>query len=176
MASRRTMNAASGVVLEMLFLAGVLSLSVVTPPGAIFALFIVVTELLSTYLVHCPAHYVVGMLLGVRFRAMRLGKTTLARVLPSGLSSASRLIPIVTLETDKESLARSGRTKVAAMYASGTVASVSSAVAIAAVASLAEPVLYSAIAWLVALGYFLFDLLFSPKSGDLYRAKKALRG
>jgi hypothetical protein len=166
---------AVGISLEVVALGLALAVSLFVPHGAFFALYVIAAQLLSTYLVHCPAHYVTGMLLGVRFRTMRLGKTTLVRVLPSRLSSAAHLVPIITLETDKESLARLDRTKVAAMYASGTVASVSSAVAVATTASFSEPLLYSAAAWVVALGYLLFDLLYSPKSGDLYRAKRALQ-
>jgi hypothetical protein len=166
---------AIGVSAEVAALGGALAFSLFVPHVAFFALYVIAAQLLSTYLVHCPAHYVVGVLLGARFRTMRLGKSTLAGVLPSRFSRAARLVPIITLETDKESLAPLDRTKVAAMYASGTVASVSSAVAIAAASSFYEPLQYSAIAWLVALGYLLFDLLFSPKSGDLHRAKKALQ-
>ena len=57
------------------------------------------------------------------------------------------------------------------MFASGTVASVSSAIAIAIAATLAEPPVYAALTWAVAVGYLIFDAVFSPRSGDLMRAR-----
>ena len=62
------------------------------------------------------------------------------------------------------------------MYAAGAVASMGSALLIAVAATLAEPVPYSVPAWAIALGYLLFDILFSPRSGDLMRSKRALKG
>ena len=60
------------------------------------------------------------------------------------------------------------------MYASGTAASCASALVIALIATWAEPLAYSAIAWSLAVAYLLFDLAFSPRSGDLSRARAAL--
>ncbi|HEY6283844.1 MAG TPA: hypothetical protein VIW22_07970, partial [Nitrososphaerales archaeon] len=62
----------------------------------------------------------------------------------------------------------------AAMYASGTVASVSSAFVIAGVATTTEAFLPAVIAWLFAIGYLMFDVVFSPKSGDIMKARAAL--
>jgi hypothetical protein len=60
------------------------------------------------------------------------------------------------------------------MYASGTIASVSSAFLISGMATLSEPSIPAAVAWLVALGYFAFDVVFSPRTGDLSKARAAL--
>jgi hypothetical protein len=144
-------------------------------PGPFLWLYIILVELASTFLIHCPAHYLVGSVLGIRFTSIGLGRTTLAKVLPRALSQVTKLIPILTLSTDKASLSGVSRRRRACMYASGTVASAGSALVIATFASLVEPFTYEFLALLSALAYLAFDIVFSPKSGDLMRARKALR-
>ena len=131
-------------------------------------------QFVATVLIHCPAHYLVGAALGMKFRSIRLGRTTLARVLPERLASLARLVPLPALSTVKTSVEGATRVRAAAMYASGTVASVAIAFVLAGAASEVEPLSYSALAWAVAMGYLLFDLVFSPKSGDLMRARRIL--
>ena len=138
-------------------------------------MYIILVELASTFLIHCPAHYIVGSALGIRFTSIRLGQTTLAKVLPQTLSRVTSLIPILTLSTDKASLARVSRPRRAYMYASGTVASAVSTLVIATAATLVEPLTYELLAWLLAIAYLAFDVVFSPRSGDLMRARRALR-
>lgn len=169
------MKPSVGVLVEVIVFGAFLSLGAVAPSGLPFALYAIVAQLLATYLLHCPAHYAVGMLGGIRFREMRVGRTALARALPPRLAGPARLVPILTLATERESLSKAPRRWRAAMYASGTLASVASAFVIAAAASTVEQPTYSAIFWVVALGYFAFDLVFSPRSGDLMRARGALR-
>jgi hypothetical protein len=169
------MKPAPAVALELTALALLLGSAYFVPSGVIFAVYVVVAELLSTYLIHCPAHYLVGRILGIRFKAIRIGTTALAKALPPRFAAFARHLPILTLATEKGSLVRTSRRRVAAMYASGTVASAGSAIAIAAAAASAEPYLYSAFAWAIALSYLLFDLVFSPRSGDFARARSALR-
>jgi hypothetical protein len=164
-----------GVLVEVAVLSTIMGGVLLIPPGLPFALYVIIAELAATYLVHCPAHYVVGRLVGIRFRNIRLGRTTLAKALPARYADLARLFPILTLSTDKDSLAQASKGRAAAMYASGTVASVSSAFVIAGVATFTEALLPAAIAWLVAIGYLMFDVVFSPKSGDIMKARAALR-
>ncbi len=164
-----------GVLVEAAVLSTIMGGVLLIPPGLPFALYVIVAELAATYLVHCPAHYIVGRVVGVRFRRIRLGRTTLARVLPARYAGLARLIPILTLSTDKASLAQASKGRAAAMYASGTAASVSSAFVIAGVATFTEAFLPAAVAWLGAIGYLMFDVVFSPKSGDIMKARAALR-
>lgn len=164
-----------GILVEVVVLSVIIGGVLVIPSGLTFALYVVVVELAATYLVHCPAHYIVGGVVGIRFRNIRFGQTTLARVLPGRFAGLTRLVPILTLSTDKASLAKASKVKCAAMYASGTVASVTSAFVIAGAATVTEALLPAAIAWLVAVGYLVFDVVFSPKNGDLSRARAALR-
>lgn len=162
------------VSLELAFLTGILATGPLVPPGITYAAYLVVAQLAATYLVHCPAHYFVGKVVGIRFRWARLGRTTLARVLPARLAGLARLIPMLTLSTEKASITAVSRPKAAAMYASGTVASASSAFVIAAAATPTQPMQVVYLVWLVAVGYLLFDAIFSPKSGDLMKAREAL--
>ncbi|MDG6938247.1 MAG: hypothetical protein JRN42_06890 [Nitrososphaerota archaeon] len=164
-----------GIVAEIFALAVLLAASRAVPAGPYFGLYVVLAQLLSTFLIHCPAHYVVGAAGGIRFRELRFGRTSLARVLPASLGKVASLIPILTLSTEKRTLSQATRRSAAAMFAAGVVASVGSPLLIAAAATLAEPFVYSAFAWVVALGYLLFDVVFSPRSGDLMRAAEALK-
>lgn len=164
-----------GIAVEVAMFAGILVGSALVPAGLPFALYVIFAQLAGTYLVHCPAHYIVGVVVGVRFKKIRFGRTTLARVLPARLAGLAQLVPILALSTDKASLAKTPKGGAAAMYASGTVASVSSAIVIAAVATVTEALLPAVVAWLVAIGYLAFDVVFSPRSGDLMRARAALR-
>ena len=169
------MKPVQGIAIEL----GVLALLIVPVgiirPAPFLWLYIILVELASTFLVHCPAHYLVGSALGIRFTSIRLGRTTLAKVLPQNLSRVTKLIPILTLSTDKTSLFGVSRHRRAYMYASGTVASAGSALIIATGASQVEPLTYGLLAWILALAYLAFDIVFSPKSGDLMRARMALR-
>ncbi|HEY6283961.1 MAG TPA: hypothetical protein VIW22_08570, partial [Nitrososphaerales archaeon] len=144
-----------GISVEIAIFAGIAAGSLLVPPGLLFAIYVLVAQGAGTYLVHCPAHYIVGRILGISFRTIRIGRTTLARVLPPRLSSLARLVPILTLSTDKASLAKASKGRAAAMYASGTVASVSSAFVIAGVATTTEAFLPAVIAWLFAIGYLM---------------------
>ena len=163
-----------GIVLELTALALIALLSLVVPAGPVFGLYVLVLELLATYLVHCPAHYLVGAAAGIKFRRISLGRTALARVLPARLAGVAGLFPVATLSADKGSLAAVSRWKAWGMYAAGTAASVGAALAVAAASLRTEPQTYAASAWAVALAYLAFDAVCSPKGGDLMRAKKAL--
>jgi hypothetical protein len=164
-----------GVLGELFILAGVAWAGYFIPGGSLYLLYVVVAELLSTYLIHCPAHYIVGRCLGIEFASMRLGRTTLAKALPPQLSRFARLIPIFTLRTDKATITAAGKGKASAMYASGTVASVLSAFMVAARFTPGASLAVIAVAWVIAFGYLGFDLVFSPRSGDLMRARKSKR-
>lgn len=164
----------AGILAEVLLLVLLVIITPVVPPGAPVALYLLAVQLLSTYLVHCPTHYLVGSILGIKFRDLHLGRTTLARTLPQAAAGVARFFPIVTLSTERASLARASHARRAWMYASGTVASVSSALLVAVAATLSEPLTYAAVTWVVAVTYLAFDVVFSPKTGDLMRARRAL--
>jgi len=163
-----------GILGEVIILAGIAWTGYFIPRGSSYFLYVVVAELLATYLSHCPAHYVVGRTLGIRFVSMRLGMTTLAKALPPQLSRFAHFLPILTLKTDRPSLSKAGRRRASAMYASGTVASVLSAFLVAAWITPSASLNLLIVAWVIAFGYLAFDMVFSPRSGDLMRTRKAM--
>jgi hypothetical protein len=169
------MKPAVGVVVELAILVFLVTLVRAFQPGLLLWLYVILVELASTYLVHCPAHYLVGSAFGIRFRNIRLGETTLAKVLPKSLSGLTKAVPILTLSTEKATMARVSKGRRAWMYASGTVASSASGLVGAAAATLIVPQTFALLAWAFALGYLAFDVVFSPRSGDLFRARLALR-
>lgn len=163
-----------GVGAELLALGSVFGVWYFIPSGPAFLIYIVVAELLATYLVHCPAHYFVGSAFGIRFTRIGLGRTTLAKALPPRFGRIAGLVPIVTLSVEKSSLVGLPVSRISAMYLSGVVASSASAVAIAAAVTVG-PLWTAVAAWLIALGYLLFDIVFSPRSGDVMRARRQRR-
>lgn len=169
------MKPAVGISFEIIALTLALGVSFLIPTGAFHTAYIVAVELVTTYLIHCPAHYFVGRVFGIRFSAIRIGRTGLTRLLPTGFGRIARLLPILTLSTERASLAAVSRKKVAVMYGSGTVASTASAVAVAVFFTMEGSFSNSAATWAVALLYLAFDLVFSPRGGDLFRAKNALK-
>jgi hypothetical protein len=162
------------ISVEVAIFTGIVAGSPFVPPGLLFAIYVIIAQGAGTYLVHCPAHYIVGRVVGINFRTIRFGRTTLARVLPSRFAGLARLVPILTLSTEKASLAKASKGRAAAMYVSGTIASVCSAFVIAGVATVSESSFPAAVAWLVAIGYLAFDVVFSPRAGDISKARAAL--
>ncbi|MDV3244968.1 MAG: hypothetical protein LYZ66_07355, partial [Nitrososphaerales archaeon] len=75
-----------GVILELaaliILLDGVLRAVI---PFPLSILFFLVAQVLVTILIHCPAHYVVGRVLGISFSKIRLGRSTLGRALPPSM-------------------------------------------------------------------------------------------
>lgn len=143
------------------------------PAGIAFVVYVLAAEFLATYLIHCPAHYVVGRLGGIRFSRIRFGKTALVKLLPSRISWLGRLLPTPTLSVDRPSLMAASGPAVQAMYFSGTVASSASAVVIAIAVSYSGSFPAAVAAWVLAVGYILFDAVFSPRGGDVKRARVA---
>lgn len=169
------MKPLTGVISEAFLLVVLLAASRTVPPGVLFGLYVVVVQLLSTYLIHCPAHYVVGTIGGIKFREIRLGRTSLVQALPARLGKVASAMPILTLSTEKRTLSRASRRRAAAMFAAGAVASTSSPLLIAAALTLTEPIAYSILAWIIAFAYLSFNVIFSPKAGDLRRAREVLK-
>ena len=161
-----------GVVLELIALAFILLGTAAVPSGLGRDFYLLVAQFVTAYLIHCPAHYAVGRLFGIRFRSISLGRTTLVRALPPAFKRLGRLLPILTLALERSSLPSIAKSRIKAMYLSGTIASSGSAIAFAATVTATETWLASILTWALAFAYLLFDIVFSPKSGDVMRARK----
>ena len=162
-----------GIALEIGSLVLVLASLIFIPPGQ-FPLYVIVVQFLSTYLLHCPGHYIVGRILGIEFIDIGFGRSTLANAFPGKLGKAAGLIPILTLRSDRHSVASKSGGRRFAMYASGTIFSIGSAFSLAIGVTHDGNWTAAIIAWIFALGYLGFDAVFSPRSGDLMRARRAL--
>jgi hypothetical protein len=137
-------------------------------------LILLLAQATTTILIHCPAHYIVGRAVGIRFRAMRLGRTTAVRLLPKSMKRLGSLIVVFTLAVEPASKRGSAPSRLRAMYLAGVTASVGSAVTLAYVASLGGNLLAGAVTWTFALAYLASDVFFSPRAGDLMRARAAM--
>jgi hypothetical protein len=123
--------------MELIVLAVALALIGLFPAGGLVsAILLLLAQALTTFLIHCPAHFAVGRLLGIRFRRISLGQATIVRAFPSSLKFLGRLLPIPYLSVDRESLKTTSPGRLKAMYLSGVVASVGSGLAFAFIVAL----------------------------------------
>lgn len=120
---------------------------------------------------HCPAHYLVGRLCGIRFTHYVIAPSALSR---SGLPAA-RLLLLPGLRVYKPSLRGAGCVCVAAMYSSGAVSSMSLPWLPVLTLAYGGAQDWVVLALLQALNVA-FTLYASPRWGDLRRARLALRG
>jgi hypothetical protein len=164
---------AFGVVLELIAAVAVLVLALEYGPGYPFSILAsLVVQFLLTFLLHCPAHYIIGRSLGIRFIGMRLGRTSLSRNLPSSAKRLSSLLVVFTLRADTDSLRRASPRRVKTMFLSGVVASTATAFVYAFYVALRADTIAAFVTALFALVYLLFNAVFSPRSGDVMRARK----
>lgn len=168
------MKPAYGVFLELaalvILLVGVLRVVI---PFPFSIMFVLVAQALATILIHCPAHYVVGRILGINFSKIRLGQSTLSRALPPAMRRIGPILVVPSLSVDAQSKRTAAPERLHAMYMAGIVGSVGAAIMFALFVSLTGSFFASLLSWLFALGYLVSDLILSPRSGDLLRAKVA---
>jgi hypothetical protein len=161
-----------GVLGELLLLSAlVASLFTVRVSVLATAFLFLIVQVLSGFLIHCPAHYVVGRLLGIRFREIRLGRTTMAKALPPALRRLASFVPVLSLFVYRKTLREAGASRAKAMYLSGVTASIVSEFAFAAAATFCGNFPATLLTWAYALGHLVSDLALSPKSGDVMRAR-----
>ena len=120
---------------------------------------------------HCLAHYVVGRLGGIRFDYYRLGKSGIAKLKLPFVSLLGSKLPVLTLKVNRRSLHSATRSRASAMFSAGAAASMVLPF-LAAAASIGQlPLALTIILFLIAAGNLLFDLYYSPRAGDLARAR-----
>ena len=123
------------------------------------------------YCVHCPSHYVVGRIVGIKFSRIVVGRSALRK-------SSSRVVRLIgeravtpVLVVDRASLAMVSRRRRRAMFYSGVTASTAAPFLIALYALLTGDQTSTLAALVVAIGYLTFNIYYSPRTGDLHRAK-----
>jgi hypothetical protein len=155
--------------------------------GILFAVYLIliapeVTSLLlklTVYLVawvcflffpHSLTHYLVGMLVGVRFRYYSFGKSSVYKLGIPFLRMIASRSTVLTLRVDGSSLHSVSRGGRIAMYSSGAIVSMTLPFLVA-LASLRDlPMVLSVFLLLLSTANMAFDFYFSPKAGDIARA------
>lgn len=158
--------------------------------GLVFAVYLIVMASIATqvilrfllYLVSCAclvffphglSHYVVGRFVGIRFRYYYLGKSAVRKLKLPLVSNVASKVPILTLKIDQGTLLSASPQRRVATLAAGAIASMLLPF-ISFVASLGRlPVEFSAALFLICVLNLLFDMFYSPKAGDIARAKAA---
>ena len=175
MGKRRKFTLAQGAGISILGLAaGTISLALASIKTML--LFRVILLLFAWFTLwffsHDLAHHITGQLVGIKFRYYYLGKSAIRKLnLPITPQLINR-IPVLVLKVDHESLRQATPRSQSAMFASGAIVSIILPWLIIPASFSLGPILGLLFLALV-VGNDLFTLYFSPKTGDLYRARKA---
>lgn len=122
--------------------------------------------ILLWYFPHCPAHYIVGRLVGIRFSHYFLTRSSIGK-----LGGIFEKLALPTLGIKVKEWGHSGRWARFFMFSAGVLASMSLPLIPAMTLYLEGQ------AWLLTLALLNigFDLYFSPKVGDFRKALNSLR-
>lgn len=168
------MRPSFGVMLELAALTAVAYLATAFASWyPLSILVLLVAQALTTVLVHCPSHYLVGRALGIKFREMGLAASTATKVMPGSLNRISSLlpVPVPTLRVDSQSRKTSSPGRLRLMFLAGASGSVASAVVFAFVVTLSGNLASGIINWVFASIYLASNIILSPRAGDLMRAR-----
>ena len=119
---------------------------------------------------HCPVHYIVGRLCGVRFTHYVLAPSALERMDVPLVSRIAKTSVLPGLRIDRKSLHGVGRRCIYFTLTSGAIASMAVPWTVTLVQAIGGDPLWIVTAILQAFRV-LFTLRYSPRGGDLYRAR-----
>ena len=170
----KTSRVGAGMVLEAFAVVlAILLLLVLRIPWLPGPLPFLLAQGVILYCIHCPSHYAVGRMVGIKFSGLVVGRSALRK-------SSSRAVRLIgeravtpVLIVDRASLARASPLRRKAMFYSGVTASTAAPFLVALYASLTgDPLSTSTlIAVIVAIGYLTFNIFYSPRTGDIHRAR-----
>lgn len=124
---------------------------------------------------HGLVHFIVGVLVGVRFRGYSFGRSSISKLRMGFLSVFASKLVVLTLRVDQASLRSVSPLRRSMMFSSGAVASMILPF-LAAAASIGHlPLALSTLLLLISVANLAFDLYYSPKAGDISRAKSVSR-
>lgn len=127
------------------------------------------------YFPHCLAHYIVGKILGIKFLYYFVGRSSLTKMNLPLVTSILKVVPVLGIKIDKKSSSNISRRKMAAMYASGVLASMLCPL-IPFIYSLTQlDHLAIIFVGVLSFGNIAFTTYFSSKVGDFSKAFKTLR-
>ncbi len=119
---------------------------------------------------HSLTHYIVGRLLGVKFRYYSFGKSSVSKLQLGFLKRFASRLAVLTLKVDQTSLRSVTPSRRTVMFSSGAVASMVLPF-LAVTASFGHlPLSLSVFILLISVANLAFDLYYSPKAGDISRA------
>lgn len=123
------------------------------------------------FFIHDLTHHAVGKMFGIRFQYYFLGRSAIRKLKLPLVSGLMEKVPVFVLKVDRGSLRGVSPRKRRWMYASGAVASMGLPWIIVPSSFSLGPYWVGVFLVMLILGNTLFTLYFSPKTGDLYRAK-----
>lgn len=123
------------------------------------------------FFTHDLTHHAVGNMFGIRFQYYFLGRSAIRKLKLPLVSGLMEKVPVFVLKVDRGSLRGVSPRKRRWMYASGAVASMGLPWIIVPSSFSLGPYWVGVFFVMLVLGNTLFTLYFSPKTGDLYRAK-----
>jgi hypothetical protein len=122
---------------------------------------------------HCITHFIIGRLVGIRFRNYFLGQTHLVKVLPPRLRPLLARMPVLGIRVEKTSLEAARPRARYAMFASGAMASMLLPFLVPLYLLLVGETSAAGILLVISLANLLFTAALSPRVGDLYKARRS---
>lgn len=127
------------------------------------------------YFPHCLIHYVIGTIVGVKFKGYWLGKSSI-RYLPHRiLKTIGGLVPVLIIRIDHDHFLSSPRWGRVLMHTGGAVTSMTLPLIVSVVSFTKVDLIFAASAFSAALVNIAFTAYFSSKVGDIGRATAILR-
>src|SRR5712692_8079304 len=119
---------------------------------------------------HDLTHHIMGSLVGIRFRYYFLGRSAIRKLKLPLLPRLMNKIPVLVLKIDSKSMAQATVRARKWMHASGAIVSISLPWIIIP-ESFSLGTIWGLLFVALVLGNDIFTLYFSPKTGDLFRAR-----
>lgn len=131
--------------------------------------------LILFYFTHGISHYLVGKMLGIGFKEYFIGISNLVRLDIPLIRNVAPLIVTIGIRTEKESMRSTSRYRKAWMFRSGALSSMFSPFLVPVYATILGLYIEAILLYSLSAGNVLFTLYFSPRAGDLWKAKNTLR-
>ena len=123
------------------------------------------------FFVHDLTHHIVGRLGGIKFQYYFLGRSAIRKLRLPLVSRVMERVPVLVLKVDRGSFAKASPRARRWMHASGALASMILPWIIVPSSFMIGPLWIGTLFTMLVVGNILFTLYFSPKTGDIYRAR-----
>ncbi len=120
---------------------------------------------------HGLTHHIVGRLGGIKFQYYFLGRSAITKLKLPVVCGILKQIPVLVLKVDRKTAAQASTGARRRMYASGALASMILPWLVIPSSYTIGPIWVGYFFTLLVVGNDVFTLYFSPKTGDLYRAR-----